>query len=118
VTLAFAPEARARQHYEKDFAALARDTVDKGRTAVLFAGKHPDARAGLRLGAYRQASPPWRLARGALLALTRAAPRTRDAVVALTQRMERAGVRRLDLHYQLVLDYLYWAGAQAAERRR
>jgi GT2 family glycosyltransferase len=116
VTLRFCAEAEARQHYEKDFTRLARDTVEKGQTAVLLVRKHPDARAGLRLGTYADGSRAWRLGRSLMLALTRASYRTPAAVVALTRWMERVGVRRLDLHYAFVLDYLYWVGAQSATR--
>jgi len=39
--LGFAPRALATQHYEKEYADLARDTTGEGQNAVLFAERHP-----------------------------------------------------------------------------
>jgi GT2 family glycosyltransferase len=116
VTFGFSAEAEARQHYEKDFRRLARDTIDKGQTAVLLATMHPEARAGLRLGAYGAGPLAWRAVRRMLLLLSRAHAHTPEGLIALTAWMERIGVRRLDLQYQLVLDYLYWVGADRTIR--
>src|SRR5262249_24405710 len=59
----YSPAARARQHYTKNFAALARDNLAKGRTAVLLAGKHPETFSELKLASYSQGSLQWRTAR-------------------------------------------------------
>src|SRR5262249_22906608 len=40
--LGLAPAAIAVQHYEKGYRELARDTLDEGWSAVLFAERHPD----------------------------------------------------------------------------
>jgi hypothetical protein len=95
---------------------LARDTVAKGRTAVLLARLHPDARAQLKLASFARESPAKRLAVNALLAATRVAPRTRERVVAMAERWGARGWPGADRLYPLALDYLYWCGAREAER--
>lgn len=114
VTLDFAPDAVAWQHYDKAVDALARDAMAKGRTAVLLCAKHPGALPGLRLGAAHTGSFPARAVRAALLRLTRVSSRTPRLVIGLTQRLDRLGLHRLDLYYRFVLDYLYWVGAHEA----
>ena len=116
VTLQYSAEALARQHYSKDFAGLARDTIAKGRTAVLLASKHPEALPDLQLSAYEQGSWRWRLARAGLLTLSRWWPSTPNTVIALMQQLEQRQVKHLHLYYRFVLDYLYWLGAQTALR--
>jgi GT2 family glycosyltransferase len=116
VRLVYEPAAVAWQSYDKSFAALARDNVAKGRTAVLLARLHPEARAQLKLGTFARDPIARRAVVRGLLALTRLAPRTREAVVALVGRLgdrRWPGVQRL---YPFVLDYLYWCGVREAER--
>jgi hypothetical protein len=62
--------AAFRQHYAKDFAARARDTTAKRRTAVLLATKRPETMPQLALGGYRRYWLASRTARNALLACT------------------------------------------------
>jgi GT2 family glycosyltransferase len=114
--LAFAPDAFAHQHYTKTFVDLARDTVAKGRTAVLLAGMHPDALPQLHLGARRAGSLKWRLLRSGLLGLSAAWPGAPDAVIRMVERAERRSPSRLDAIYRFALDYLYWLGVRAALR--
>ncbi len=86
VKLIYQPEAVAYQHYSKDFAALAQDTIAKGQTAVLLTDKHPDALAELRLNTFDQGSWRWRWARNVLLSLSRVVtmlPRISIAFVSL-----------------------------------
>lgn len=116
VTLVYAPQALAYQHYSKDFAALARDTIAKGKTAVLLASKHPDALPALQLSAYDQGSWRWRSARGILLALSQLWSALPEKVIAIVRWLERRRAAHLHLTYRFVLDYLYWLGAQAALR--
>jgi hypothetical protein len=116
VALAYSAEAIAHQHYEKTFAGFARDGIARGRTAVLFAAKHPDIADRLRLGEYRDADWKWRLLRGALLRLSRVTDRVPDLVVAAIGRLERLEPRRLPKYYTLAIDYLYWYGAFGALR--
>ena len=116
VKLVYDPATVAHQHYSKDFAALGRDTVAKGRTAVLLASKHPEALPDLQLSAYEQESWRWRVIRAGLLTLSELFPSTPDRMIRLVKRLERRQVRRLHLYYRFVLDYLYWLGAQTAMR--
>lgn len=116
VTLVYAPQALAYQHYSKDFAALARDTIAKGKTAVLLASKHPDALPALQLSAYNQGSWRWRSARDILLTLSRLWLSAPEKVIAIVLWLERRRVKQLHLCYRFVLDYMYWLGAKAALR--
>lgn len=116
IELAFDHQALAHQRWEKDFAELAQATVEKGATAVLLVRKHPDAWPELKLAQYGTASLPWRLARAALLSATRRRPPTAEQVVRLVQIVERFGLGQLPDAYRVVLDYLYWVGADAASR--
>jgi GT2 family glycosyltransferase len=120
VKLIYSPEALAFQSYTKDFAMLARDTIAKGKTAVLLASKHPEAFASLELANYKQASRRWQWARSALLKSTRLVSHTADAVMALFGLLERSHVRQPELLYRFILDYFYWLGAESAmqENRR
>lgn len=116
VRLVYEPAALAWQSYDKSFAALARDNVAKGRTAVLLARIHPAARAQLKLASFAREPIAKRLAVHALLAATRVVPRTRDLVVAMVERLGARGWRGVWSVYPIVLDYLYWCGAREAER--
>lgn len=117
VEIAFSAEAVACQHYVKDFAALARDNVGKGRTAVLLATKHPGTLSELAIGATRGGSVPRRCMLRLLLTLTRVWPATSGAVVRLMSAIERLGAPGLDRAYRFVLDYHYQLGAMAARGR-
>src|SRR5712692_238288 len=67
IRLIYSAEALAYQHYEKDFAGLAKDKIAQGRTAVLLARKHSDTFVYLKLSTYRQSSLKWRVLRAMLL---------------------------------------------------
>lgn len=116
VKLVYSPEASACQHYEKDFAALARDNVAKGRTAVLFANKYPDTFHELKLGTYRQESRKKRFLRASLLGFSRLWTGTPDRVVYFIAWLEQRRSNRLYIYYSLALDYFYWLGADSALR--
>ena len=116
VRLVYEPAAIAWQSYDKSFRALAQDNVAKGRTAVLLARLHPEAREQLKLGTFARESLAKRVAVRALLGATRVLPPMRDAVIAIVDGLgTRAwpGVQRL---YPIMLDYLYWCGVREAER--
>lgn len=112
----FDPEALAWQEYDKGLRGFAADTVDKGRTSVLLARRHPDAFAALRLAQPRDGSRPWLAARSLLLRLAQLAPPSLDAAIALAAALERLGFWRSRLFYRALLDYCFWAGADAALR--
>jgi len=116
VRLVFDPSAAARQHYAKDFEALARDTMAKGRTAVLLATKRPDTIPQLALSGYGRYGLAWRAVRGALLACTRRWPGTLGVASRAIGWLEARRPPRLDACYGLALDYFYWAGALSALR--
>jgi hypothetical protein len=118
VELGYSAEACAHQHYEKSFAAFARDGVARGRTAVLFAGKHPEIVDRIPLSQFYAEPWRWRMVRGALLGLSRLSPRVPDLVVGLIDRVERLEPARMDKYYTLAIDYLYWHGALAAMREQ
>src|SRR5579884_3623804 len=116
IQLKYEAEALARQYYTKSFSELSRDTISKGRTAVLLASKHPEAFAHLKLATFHQASYKWRLARAALLGLSATLPPTPAWVIRLVELVERRRPRRLWVLYDFVLDYCYWLGARLALR--
>jgi GT2 family glycosyltransferase len=118
VELTFSADAVACQHYEKTFAAFARDGIARGRTAVLFAGKHPAAAEGIRLAQYHEGPVKWRLLRSLLLGLSRASHRVPGWVVAGITALERYEPPRLDKCYTYAIDYLFWYGARTAMRER
>lgn len=116
VSLLYSPQAVAYQRYDKDFAALAHDCTARGRTAVLFARKHPDVASSLKLATYDEGSLASRLLRSAMLWLTDRLPGFPDWVVRATGWLERRRPRRLYGYYTFALDYFFWAGARAAFR--
>jgi glycosyltransferase involved in cell wall biosynthesis len=118
IELTYSAEALAYQHYEKTFAAFARDGIARGRTAVLFAAKHPEVVDRIKLSEYRQWPWRWRALRALLLRLCRVTDRVPDWVVTMVERLERWEPRRLDKYYTMAIDYLYWYGALGAMREQ
>jgi GT2 family glycosyltransferase len=116
VTLAYDPEAVARQEYGKDLRGLQRDTLEKGRTTVMVARSHPEVFGDLRLAAPRDSSRPWLSLRSILLRAAKWAPATISAVFSAAALLERMGLWRLPLFYRAVLDYAFWAGVEAELR--
>ena len=116
VDLTYSPDALAHQHYEKTFAAFARDGIARGRTAVLFAGKHPEIVDRIKLSEFHSGPWRWRALRGLLLRASRVTERVPAWVVAAVGRLERLEPARLDKYYTMAIDYLYWYGAQGAMR--
>ncbi len=112
-----APDAVAAQTYDKTFAQLADDKENEGRNAVVLATRHPGVASGLAFATDGRNPWWWRAARRVLLALTRAVPRTRAGVVALTQALERRDARRMHLYLRFVTEYFYWIGAGPALAR-
>ena len=116
VHLLYSIEAMAYQQYDKDFGALARDCIARGRTAVLFARKHPDVASSLKLATYDEGSRASRLLRSAMLWLSDRWPGFSDLVARAAGGLERCRPRRLYSYYTFALDYFFWAGARAAVR--
>jgi GT2 family glycosyltransferase len=106
----YCAEARAFQGYDKDFAAVADDSVGRGANDVYFMSKHPEARAHLTLGRERSGSRRWRATRSTLLALTRILPATPRAVIAAVTLLERRWPAGAHRYYGHALDYFYWLG--------
>jgi glycosyltransferase involved in cell wall biosynthesis len=113
VALLYDGEAVSEQHYEKNLAALSRDTFDKGTTAVLLARAHPGTFSELQLANYRvHHRVAWRALRAALLSLTRAHGGVAAALLRIAQVVERTPFAR-PLFYVLLLDYFYWLGVDS-----
>jgi GT2 family glycosyltransferase len=115
ISLVYCSDALAYQYYEKDFSALARDNIAKGKTAVLFARKFPEIYSEIKLGTYTETSRKWRFLRAGLLRLSRAWSRTPDYVIRFVATLERTRPVRLHLFYQFALDYFFWLGVQDAQ---
>jgi GT2 family glycosyltransferase len=116
VELTYSAEALAYQHYDKTFGGFARDGIARGRTAVLFAGKHPAIVDRIKLSEFHSGPWRWRAFRGALLRLSRVTDRVPGWIVGMIERLERLEPARLDKYYTLAIDYLYWYGALGAMR--
>lgn len=116
VRFAYSPAALAYQHYEKTFAALARNIIEEGRTAVLFAAKHPEILPHLEVGRFVERPRRRRYAFTVLLALSRWWGGLPDAVIRLVERLELQRPAGLHDYYSLAFDFLYWYGAHSARR--
>jgi GT2 family glycosyltransferase len=117
VAFVFNTDAAASQHYEKDLARLAQDNIEKGRTAVLLAGKHPEAFSRLALATYDSGSRTWRLFRGLLLRATRLMPLTPRIVVWVVTAFETVNFPLPARGYERALEYFYWVGVLDMRRR-
>jgi GT2 family glycosyltransferase len=116
VQLIYSAQALAYQRYTKDFAAFARDSISRGRMAVLFVRKHPEVFHDMKLSTYTHVSKKWRLLRAVLLGLSRCWADTPQVVTALIQRLEHRRTTQLHLYYSLAIDYYYWLGVRMALR--
>jgi validoxylamine A glucosyltransferase len=111
IRIAYNPQAIAWQHHTKRFAQIARDTINKGRTAVLLASKHPSALIDLQLSKYTSTSLKWRLARSGLLRISDRWSGSQQFVIRLIEQLEWVFARLPHSVYRLALDYFYWVGA-------
>jgi GT2 family glycosyltransferase len=116
VSIVYEPAAIAHQSNDKNFDALARDNVAKGRTAVLLARLHPEARAQLKIGTFEREPLRRRIVVNTLLAATRVVPPLRSVVVGLVRLLGALRIPGAQFLYPLTLDYLYLCGARDAER--
>ena len=112
VSLRYCGQALAYQYYEKDFNALAHDNIAKGSTAVLFSRMYPEIYSELKLSSYNEASPKWRLLRATLLQLSGIWQTTPEHIVSFMRWLEQKRPARLNLYYQLALDYFFWWGVK------
>lgn len=117
VEVVYSADAVAYHHYNKDLAAVAQDSIGRGRNDVLFGGKHPEVQAHLRLSGGR-GSRRRRLLRGTLLGLSALVPSIPQWTLSFVRSLERRRTTGLDAYYDFVLDYFYWLGATAARRER
>jgi GT2 family glycosyltransferase len=118
VELTYSAGACAHQHYEKTFATFAPDGIARGRTAVLFAGKHPDIVDRIKLSEYHHGPWRWRALRRLLLGASRVTGRVPGWVVTSIGWLERYEPARLHKYYTMAIDYLYWYGALDALREQ
>ncbi len=116
VSIVYEPTAIAHQSNDKNFDALARDNVAKGRTAVLLARLHPEARAQLKIGTFSREPLRRRLVVNTLLAATRLVPPIRPLVVGFVRLLGALHIPGARFLYPPTLDYLYLCGAREAER--
>ena len=114
VDLAFSETALAYQRYVKDFRALARDNIEKGKTAVLLASKHPAAVPEMKLSALARARLRRRILLRAMVTLTRVWPAIQGYVVQALTAASRIKSAELDRVYALAADYYFLLGAAAA----
>jgi GT2 family glycosyltransferase len=118
VQLVYSADACAHQHYEKTFESFARDGIARGRTAVLFAAKHPDIVDRLKLSEYHRETRTWRALRALLLGLDRVTGRVPGWATAVVGQLERREPAKLYRYYTMAIDYFYWHGARAALREQ
>jgi GT2 family glycosyltransferase len=118
VELVYSADAMTHQHYEKTFAAFARDGIARGRTAVLLAAKHPAAADRLKLSEYDRETRTWRALRFLLLAASRVTDRVPAWLIGLIERLERQEPVRLERYYTMAIDYFYWLGVLGARRQQ
>jgi glycosyltransferase involved in cell wall biosynthesis len=112
VQLIYSHDASARQHYEKDFAALAEDNIAKGRTAILMVSKHPDQLNRLRIGTGGRGSRKWRVLRAMLVKISIYSPQISQHVIRLMKLAERRRLSGLFKWYKRTLDYFFWLGVE------
>lgn len=118
VTLLYHPKALAKQHYTKDFAALARDHIAKGKTSMQLLNKHPETFPQLKLAQAREGSWRWRATLKLLLTASRVWPNLPNMVIRIIEVAEANKALRLGFVYPLVLDYFYWLGVAQMHAER
>ncbi len=114
VGLDFAPEAVARQHYEKSLAQLLDDSRAKGRTAVAVSRHDPAARSDTKLARPRSARR--RAATGLLLQLTRAVPWLAAGLTTAAALLARLSLPLSERTIDLLVDVWFWQGVHEASR--
>jgi glycosyltransferase involved in cell wall biosynthesis len=116
VRFGFAARALATQHYEKEYADLARDTTSEGQSSVLFAERHPALLDDLHLIEFDRFRPRRRVLLAVGCWLARVSPGFLAVVAAFIRRAERRESSRLRAYYDFAFDLHYWLGVQRALR--
>jgi GT2 family glycosyltransferase len=114
VALAYDAAACAVQHNDKTFDMLAADSVAEGRTAVLFALKHPDVVDRLKLGTFDHGPRLLRLVRDGLLRVDKRTSGPPSWLLALEAVLSGINPPGMATFYRLAFGYLYWLGARDA----
>lgn len=112
VKLTYSPKALSTQHYEKDFDGLAKDTIAKGKTAVLLASLYPDAVSHLKLSEFHHPSWKWGTLRSVLVSISMTFSKTPELIISLTELIEKLHPAHLQTYYFLSLDYFFWYGVE------
>jgi hypothetical protein len=114
VEVTYCAAALAWQRYTKSLESFARDSWEKGKTAVQLADKFPEALAELQLASYGKGPLALRLARRAAVTAGRIFPWLSTLVVEAAGVFERSALPGRRKMYELVANYLYWMGVFAA----
>jgi GT2 family glycosyltransferase len=118
VNFVFDSAALAHQHYTKSVRGLAANIEEEGRTAVLFARKHPEVLPSLALGGYSGRSPRTRRRLSTVAALSRVYRALPSRLCARVEDVERrTSPWETDIlfpRYRRLFDLLYWVGAERA----
>lgn len=116
VRFVYRSDAVARQHYSKNFAALAHDSIAEGRNSVYLARKHSDASGELKLATRQEGPLSLRLLRDALLALADFWTGFPWLVVRATEWLEAIQPGFMNAYYPLAQGFFYWIGVRDAMR--
>jgi hypothetical protein len=115
IQLVYCAAASATQHYEKNYASLARDNIDKGKTSILLSKLHPEVLPEIKLSAYSQETVKWRLLRACLLSVSQVWKPLPNMIIRFMSWLEKRRPAHLPLYYRLSLDYYYWLGVRNAK---
>ena len=116
VTITFSAEALAIQWYDKNAAALARDTLAEGENAVRLARKQPALAPELYLARFLRLPRRSRLAFQAASGLAMRRPALIERVIRRIHPAPPMAYERLRKRFDRTFDFLYWHGADRAFR--
>lgn len=114
----YCAKAIAFQHYPKNFAGLARDTLAKGQTAVQFAHMHPEAVHELKLPKAAAGWSVWPKLRDPFLRQVSRLAMLPDMVAWLAKPLEWAPIPIQQHGQSRLLDLCYWTGVYAAQQEQ
>jgi GT2 family glycosyltransferase len=116
LTLELCLDAVAYHHYDRTFEQAAAESESQGRSALIFAVRHPKAAADFGLHDLEPPSFARRFVRYVLPRMTLAVPQMSAMVTRLVTWMERRRSKHLDFAYTLSLEYRYLVGRLRASR--